>query len=119
MIEVLAGFRHAFSVITKSSGIERDLDLLAPLAEQGLVAAYISIPTLDSALARIMEPRATTPERRLKTIERLVAAGIPVGVSVSPVIPFINEPELERVLERSRDVGATSASLPCCACRGR
>jgi DNA repair photolyase len=109
VIEVLAEFRHAFSVITKSSGIERDIDLLAPLAGEGLVAAYVSIPTLESGLARIMEPRATAPERRLKTIERLAAAGIPVGVSVSPVIPFINEPELERVLERARSAGATSA----------
>jgi DNA repair photolyase len=109
VIEVLAEFKHAFSIITKSSGIERDIDLLAPLAQQGLTAVYVSIPTLDGALARIMEPRATTPERRLKTVERLAAAGIPVGVSVSPMIPFINEPELEHVLERARAAGATSA----------
>jgi DNA repair photolyase len=109
VIEVLAECRHAFSVITKSSGIERDLDLLAPLADDGLVAVYVSIPTLDGALARIMEPRATAPARRLKTIERLAAAGIPVGVSVSPVIPFINDGELERVLEQARDAGARSA----------
>jgi DNA repair photolyase len=109
VIEVLAAFGHAFSVITKSSGIERDIDLLAPLAAEGLVAAYVSISTLDANLARIMEPRAAAPERRLKTIERLAAAGIPVGVSVSPVIPFINEPELERVLERARAVGASTA----------
>jgi DNA repair photolyase len=94
LIEVLAEFRHGFSIITKSSGIERDIDLLAPL---------------DGALARIMEPRAASPERRVKTIETLARAGIPVGVSVSPMIPFINEPELERVLERAREAGATSA----------
>jgi DNA repair photolyase len=109
VIEVLAEFRHAFSIITKSSGVERDIDLLAPLAQQGLAAVYVSIPTLDGALARLMEPRATAPERRLATIERLAAAGIPVGVSVSPLIPFINEPELEQVLERARTAGATSA----------
>jgi DNA repair photolyase len=109
LIEVLAEHRHAFSIITKSSGIERDVDLLAPLARERLVSVYVSIPTIDPALARIMEPRATAPERRLATIERLAAAGIPVGVSVSPVIPFINEPELERVLQRAHDAGASSA----------
>lgn len=109
IIEVLAECRHAFSVITKSSGIERDIDLLAPMAADRLVAVYVSIPTLDGDLARIMEPRATAPARRLKTIERLAAAGIPVGVSVSPMIPFINDGELERVLAQARDAGARSA----------
>jgi DNA repair photolyase len=109
VIEVLAEFRHGFSIITKSAGVERDIDLLAPLARDGLVAVYVSIPTLDASLARIMEPRAAAPERRLKTIERLAAAGIPVGVSVSPLIPFINEPELEHVLTCAQRAGATSA----------
>jgi DNA repair photolyase len=109
VIEVLAEFRHAFSIITKSAGVERDIDLLAPMARDRLVAVYISIPTLDSPLARIMEPRAAAPDRRLKTIERLAAAGIPVGVSVSPLIPFINEPELEHVLACAQRAGATSA----------
>jgi DNA repair photolyase len=109
VIEVLAAHRHAFSIITKSSGIERDLDLLAPLASDGLLAVYVSIPTIDAALARIMEPRAASAQRRLRTIERLAAAGIPVGVSVSPLIPFINETELERVLGLARDAGASSA----------
>jgi len=109
LIEVLAQFRHPFSVITKSSGIERDIDLLAPLSRERLCAACVSIPTLDGALARIMEPRAAAPERRLRTIERLARAGIAVGISVSPLIPFLNEPELERVLERARDAGASSA----------
>jgi len=109
LIEVLAEYRHAFSIITKSSGVERDIDLLAPLARDNLVAVYVSVPTLDGTLARIMEPRAASPERRLKTIETLSKAGIPVGVSVSPMIPFITEPELEHVLERARAAGATSA----------
>src|SRR5512134_3443266 len=113
LIEVLAEHRHAFSVITKSSGIERDLDLLAPLAKDNLSAAYVSLTTLDPALARVLEPRAAAPARRLRTIERLAAAGVPVGVSVSPLIPFLTEPELERVLECARDAGATSAfSIP-------
>jgi DNA repair photolyase len=109
LIEVLAAHRHAFSIITKSSGIERDIDLLAPLARERLVSVYISIPTLDAELARVMEPRATAPARRLRTIERLAQAGIPVGVSVSPLIPFLNEPELEQVLAQARDAGATTA----------
>ncbi|WP_395701838.1 PA0069 family radical SAM protein [Aquabacterium sp.] len=109
VIEVLQAYRHPFSVVTKSSGIERDLDLIAPMAEQRLAAAYVSITTLDPALARVMEPRAAAPERRLKTIERLAEAGVPVGVSVSPVIPFLNEPELEQVLEAAQARGARSA----------
>ena len=109
VIEVLAEFRHPFSLITKSSGVERDLDLLAPLAEKRLAAVYVSVTTLDPALARIMEPRATAPHRRLKTISALARAGVPVGVSVSPVIPFVNEPELERILQAAADAGATSA----------
>jgi DNA repair photolyase len=109
LIEVLAEFRHPFSIITKSSGIERDIDLLAPLAARHLVATYVSIPTLDAAIARRMEPRATAPERRLRTIERLARADIPVGVSVSPLIPFLNEPELERILGQARDAGASRA----------
>jgi DNA repair photolyase len=109
LIEVLAEHRHAFSIITKSSAIERDIDLLAPLARDRLAAVYVSVPTVDPELARIMEPRAAAPTRRLKTIERLAAAGIPVGVSVSPMIPFINEPELERVLQSAREAGATAA----------
>jgi DNA repair photolyase len=106
VIEVLAECRHAFSVITKSSGIERDLDLIAPMAAQGLAAAYVSITTLDPALARILEPRAAAPHRRLKTIETLARAGVPVGVSASPMIPFINEPELERIFDAGAAAGA-------------
>ncbi|ARN23872.1 radical SAM protein [Piscinibacter gummiphilus] len=108
VIEVLSEFRHPFSVITKSSGIERDLDLIAPMAADGLAMAFVSVTTLDPALARILEPRAASPARRLKTIEALAKAGVPVGISVSPLIPFINEPELERVLEAGAAAGATS-----------
>ena len=109
VIEVLAECRHAFSLVTKSSGIERDLDLIAPMAADGLVAVYLSVTSLDPQLARILEPRAAAPHRRLQTIEALAKAGVPVGVSVSPIIPFINEPELERVLEAAANAGATSA----------
>jgi DNA repair photolyase len=109
VVEVLAEHRHAFSVITKSSLVERDLDLIAPMAGQRLAAVYVSITTLDPALARVMEPRAAAPQRRLQTVERLARAGVPVGVSVSPVIPFLNEPELERILEAAAEAGASRA----------
>jgi len=113
VVEVLAETLHPFSVVTKSSGIERDLDLIAPMAAQGLVSVYLSVTTLDNELARILEPRAAAPARRLRTIRALADAGVPVGVSVSPIIPFINEPELERILESAAEAGAQSAfSIP-------
>jgi DNA repair photolyase len=109
VIGVLAECSHPFSLVTKSSGVERDLDLIAPMAARGLVGIYVSVTSLDPALARILEPRAAAPHRRLKTIEALARAGVPVGVSVSPMIPFINEPEIERILEAATAAGATSA----------
>lgn len=109
VIEVLAECRHPFSVVTKSSGIERDLDLIVPMAAENLVAVYVSVTSLDPALARILEPRAAAPQRRLRTIETLARAGVPVGVSVSPIIPFINEPELERILGAAANAGASAA----------
>jgi DNA repair photolyase len=110
IIEVLSECRHAFSMFTKSAGIERDLDLIAPMAARGLVAIYISLTTLDPQLARTLEPRAAAPHRRLKTIETLAKAGVPVGVSVSPMIPFLNLHEMERILEAAREAGASAAS---------
>ena len=107
-IEVLQQVRHPFSIITKSAGIERDLDLLVPLADARLAAAYITITTLDSELARKMEPRAASPQRRLRTIRTLAERGVPVGVSVAPQIPFVNE-DMEQVLEAAWDAGARSA----------
>ncbi|RTL23883.1 MAG: PA0069 family radical SAM protein [Burkholderiales bacterium] len=113
VVEVLAEARHPFSVVTKSSGIERELDLIAPMAAQGLVSVYLSVTTLDHELARILEPRAAAPARRLRTIQALAEARVPVGVSISPVIPFINEPELERIVEAAAAAGASSAfSIP-------
>lgn len=109
VLQVLAEARHPYSIITKSSLVERDLDLIAPMAAERMAAVYVSITTLDPALARILEPRAAAPQRRLRTIEALAVAGVPVGVSVSPVIPFINEPELERILEAARAAGAQRA----------
>ena len=109
VIEVMAECRHPFSLVTKSSGVERDLDLIAPMAAQRLAAVYVSVTSLDAQLARIMEPRAAAPHRRLQTIRALARAGVPVGVSVSPVIPFVNEPEIEKILEAAAQAGATSA----------
>jgi DNA repair photolyase len=108
VIEVMRDTRHAFSLLSKSSGMERDLDLIAPMAHAKLAAAYVSITTLDGALARILEPRAAAPHRRLRVIKALADAGVPVGVSVAPQIPFINE-DMEQVLEAAHAAGAQTA----------
>ncbi len=108
LIEVLGDARHPFSLITKSSGVERDLDLIAPLAADRLAAVYVTITTLDAKLARILEPRAAAPHRRLRTLRALADAGVPVGVSVAPQIPFITE-DMEQVLAAAREAGATRA----------
>lgn len=110
VVEVLAQRQHPFAAITKSSLIERDLDLLVPMAQRRQFMAAITITTLDAGIARTLEPRAATPSRRLRTIRTLAEAGIPVGVSIAPVIPFVTEPDMERVLEACAEAGATSAS---------
>ncbi len=109
VIEVLHAWQHPFSLVTKSSGVERDLDLIAPMAARNLAAVYVSVTSLDAGLSRILEPRAAAPHRRLKTIEALARAGVPVGVSISPLIPFINEPELERIMAAAAQAGASHA----------
>ena len=111
VIQVLHDRGHPFAAITKSSLIERDLDLLAPMAARGQVMAAITITTLDADIARTLEPRAATPARRLRTIRTLSEAGVPVGVSIAPVIPFVTEPDMERVLEACAQAGASSASF--------
>jgi len=110
VIQVMSEYNQPFAAITKSSLIERDIDLLAPMAERGQMMAAITITTLDADIARTLEPRAATPARRLRTIRTLSEAGIPVGVSIAPVIPFITEPDLERVLEACAEAGAKNAS---------
>ncbi|WP_414898060.1 PA0069 family radical SAM protein [Rhodovulum sp. YEN HP10] len=110
LLEVLRDFRHPVAVVTKGALIERDLDLLAELAELELVRVGISMTTLDRDLSRRMEPRAPAPARRLQTIERLAAAGVPVRVMVAPVIPGLTDPELEAILARAREAGAQAAS---------
>ncbi len=109
VLEVLRECDHPVALITKSSLIERDIDLLAPMAAKNLAIAAVTLTTLDPAISRTLEPRAAAPARRLRTIRALAEAGIPVRVSVAPVIPFVTEPELERVLEAARDAGAVSA----------
>lgn len=109
VLEVLAEARHSLTLVTKSSLVERDMDLLADMARDGLVHAAVSICTLDADLARRLEPRAASPARRLKTLEHLAAAGIPCAVLTAPVIPGLTDPDLERVMEAARDAGAKTA----------
>jgi DNA repair photolyase len=109
VLEVLSECQHPVGMITKSSLIERDIDLLAPMAAKGQACAAITITTLDPEISRTLEPRAAAPARRLRTIRRLTEAGIPVSVSVAPIIPFVTEPELEKILEAARDAGAVGA----------
>jgi DNA repair photolyase len=109
VLEVLSECQHPVGMITKSALIERDIDLLAPMAAKGQACAAITITTLDSEISRTLEPRAAAPARRLRTIRTLTEAGIPVSVSVAPIIPFVTEPEIERILEAARDAGAVGA----------
>ncbi len=109
VLEVLRDHDHPFSVITKSALIARDADILGGQGRRGLAKAYVSVTTLDRRLARTLEPRAATPARRLEAIRRLAEAGAPVGVGFSPVIPGLNDHEMEAVLEAAREAGASEA----------
>lgn len=109
IIQVLHDCRHPLSIVTKSWLVERDLDLLGPMAADGLVKVFVSITSLDHDLARRLEPRATAPARRLKTVQVLNDAGVPTGVMFAPVIPFINDSEMENVLEQAAAAGAKTA----------
>ncbi|MEM7295154.1 MAG: PA0069 family radical SAM protein [Pseudomonadota bacterium] len=110
ILEVLDAFNHTVGITTKGVLIEEDIDLLARMAERGLVRVGVSVTTLDSVLSRKMEPRVPAPDRRLATITRLAEAGIPVRVLVSPIIPGLTDHELESILSAARDAGATGAS---------
>ena len=110
LLELLSSCDHPVGIVTKSHLVTRDIDLLAPMAEKGLARVFISITTLDRRLARSMEPRASTPARRLDAIREISAAGIPVGVLTSPIIPGLTDSELENILSAAREAGATSAS---------
>ncbi|MBI2969222.1 MAG: PA0069 family radical SAM protein [Gammaproteobacteria bacterium] len=109
IIEVLHETDHPLTIVTKSGRVERDIDVLAPMAKKDLVQVFLSITTLDPDLARRMEPRAAAPARRLAAVRTLSEAGIPVGVLFAPVIPFINDNEMESVLEESARAGASWA----------
>ncbi|WP_246109240.1 PA0069 family radical SAM protein [Vulcaniibacterium gelatinicum] len=109
LLEVLAECRHPVGIVTKGGLIERDLDLLAAMAREALVHVYFSVTTLDNRLAARMEPRATAPHGRLRAMRALAEAGVPVGVLVAPVIPMLNDRELEAILEAAREHGARAA----------
>jgi DNA repair photolyase len=111
ILEVLAEFEHPVGILTKSALIQRDLDILGPMAAKGLVKAGVSITTLDRSLARVMEPRAATPAKRLETVRALKAAGVPVSVMSAPIIPGLNCHELEGILEAAAEAGAERAGI--------
>jgi DNA repair photolyase len=113
VLTVLSAFRHPVWITTRGTTIERDIDLIAPMAALGLASVSISVTTLDESLARKMEPRAPAPKRRLQIIRRLAEAGIPVRIQVSPLIPALTDHELEAAMEAGRDAGAVAAnSIP-------
>jgi len=109
ILEVLSAANHPVGIVTKSALVLRDLDLLASMAERGLVKVALSVTTLDRRLARAMEPRASTPDKRLETLGRLVDAGVPTSVMVAPVIPGLTDMEMERILERAAAAGVRQA----------
>ena len=109
VLEIALERRQPVTLITKGSLVERDIDLLAELARQNLTTVFLTVTTLEGSIARRLEPRASAPWRRLESIRRLSSAGIPVGVSIGPVIPFINDHEIETILGACREAGAKSA----------
>ncbi len=109
ILEVLDRTNHPVGIVTKSALVVRDIDILSSMAKRGLVKVALSVTTLDRRLARAMEPRAATPERRLETLRLLSAAGIPTTVMVAPVIPALNESEIERILETAYSAGVREA----------
>ena len=109
VLEVLDRTNHPVGIVTKSALIQRDIDILGSMAKRGLVKVAVSVTTLDRNLARTMEPRAATPERRIATIEALSDAGIPTGVMVAPIVPAINDAEIETILTRAYAAGAREA----------
>jgi DNA repair photolyase len=109
ILEVLCECDHPVSIVTKSAMVERDLDLLAPMARKGLVHVFVSIGTLDHELMRRLEPRSSAPRRRLEALQALGRAGVPCGVLIAPIIPFLNDSDMEAVLEQAAAGGAAMA----------
>jgi len=110
IVEILADCEHPFTMVTKSALVERDLDLLAPMAEKNLVKVFVSIASLDRTLARKLEPRAASPQRRMDVLRNLAQAGVPCGVMVAALIPGLNDKTLEEVLEAASAAGAAEAA---------
>jgi DNA repair photolyase len=109
VLEVLRAFRHPVGIVTKSALVTRDIDILGPMAEMGLARVALSVTTLDRKLARAMEPRAATPSKRLEALRSLSEAGIPTAVMFAPIIPALNDGEMETVLAAAKDAGARGA----------
>ena len=109
ILEVLERTGHPVGIVTKSALVIRDIDILAPMAARGLAKVALSVTTLDRRIARAMEPRATTPAKRLEAVRALSQAGVPVSVMVAPIVPGLTDSEIERILEAARDAGATEA----------
>jgi DNA repair photolyase len=109
ILEVLSATNHPVGIVTKSALVLRDLDILTSMAKRGLVKVALSVTTLDRGLARAMEPRASTPDKRIETLAKLVDAGVPTSVMVAPVIPGLTDMEMERILERAASVGIKNA----------
>jgi DNA repair photolyase len=109
-LEVMLEARQPVGIVTKNSLVARDLDVLGPLAAENLVHVYVSVTTLDQELARTMEPRTATPAARLRTVAKLAAAGVPVGVMTAPIIPGLNDREIPAILEAAKAAGAGTAS---------
>ncbi|MBX9926044.1 MAG: PA0069 family radical SAM protein [Hyphomicrobiaceae bacterium] len=109
ILEVLSRANHPVGIVTKSTNVLRDIDILAPMASRGLVKVALSVTTLDPTLARIMEPRAATPARRIDAIRELASAGIPAVVMAAPIIPGLNDSEIEAILEAAKQAGAVQA----------
>lgn len=109
VLELLAECEHPFTIVTKSALVERDLDVIAPMAAKRMARVFVSVTTLDKTLARTLEPRAAAPHRRLQAVAALGQAGVPTGVMVAPIIPQMNDKDLEAILEAAAKAGATHA----------
>ncbi|WP_428538328.1 PA0069 family radical SAM protein [Rhodopila sp.] len=111
VLQVLDRFNHPVGIVTKSAGVLRDLDILSSMAKRNLARVHISVTTLDARLARVMEPRAATPARRLQAIAELTRAGVPAGVLAAPMIPALNDAEMEKILQAAARAGARHAGF--------
>src|SRR6478609_10671141 len=119
ILEVLERTGHPVGIVTKSALVTRDIDILQRMAKRNLVKVALSVTTLDPKLARTMEPRASTPPKRLEAIRQLSEAGIPATVMVAPVIPALNDSEIERILDAAAQPAPRKQAMCCCACRSK